>query len=177
MKTFKSVTDVEAAGLSPPVQSVVHGVVSGFIAALAKYGAIYDPEDDGYTILIEGGDEEQVAAEIGYPRTHDREGSIVKLEALVAVGVTTFIDLTTDADGLASYAELLNEVSDGKAPLGVNSDTSMLRYFYTTSNALGSTYEARNDLGMFLDEILQTSRDELVSLRLARSCAAFDHVR
>ncbi|MFM1919640.1 MAG: hypothetical protein RLZZ303_1274 [Candidatus Hydrogenedentota bacterium] len=101
----------------------------------------------------------------------------MNLEALVAVGVTTFIDLTTDADGLASYAELLNKVSDGRAPLGVNSDTSMLRYFRTISNALGSTYKARNDLGMFLDEILQTSRDELVSLRLARSCAAFDHVR
>lgn len=67
MKTFKSMSDVEAAGLSPPVQGVVHGVVSGFIAALAKYGETYDPEDDGYTILIEGGDEEQVAAEIGYP--------------------------------------------------------------------------------------------------------------
>ena len=46
---------------------MVHGVVSGFIAALAKYGETYDPEDDGYTILIECGDEEQVAAEIGYP--------------------------------------------------------------------------------------------------------------
>ena len=27
----------------------------------------HDTEDDGYTILIEGGDEYEVAAEIGYP--------------------------------------------------------------------------------------------------------------
>ena len=67
MKVLKSVQDVEAAGLSPPVYGVVHQVVSGFIEALAEYGGTYDPEDDGYTILIEGGDEEQVAAEIGYP--------------------------------------------------------------------------------------------------------------
>jgi len=67
MMVFKSIADVEAAGLSPPVHGVVHRVVSGFIEALAKYGETYDPEDDGYTILIEGGDEEAVAAEIGYP--------------------------------------------------------------------------------------------------------------
>jgi hypothetical protein len=67
MKVFKSVADVEAAGLSPPLHGVVHRVVSGFINALAEYGQTYDPEDDGYTILIEGGDEEAVAAEIGYP--------------------------------------------------------------------------------------------------------------
>lgn len=67
MKVFKSIADVEAAGLSPPVQGVVHRVVKGFIDSLEEYGGTYDPEDDGYTILIEGGDEEAVAGEIGYP--------------------------------------------------------------------------------------------------------------
>jgi hypothetical protein len=67
MKVFKSIADVESAGLSPPVHGVVHRVVKGFIDALAKYGETYNPEDDGYTILIEGGDENAVAAEIGYP--------------------------------------------------------------------------------------------------------------
>ena len=67
MKVFKSIDDVEAAGLSPPIHGVVHRVVSSFIEALAKYGGTYDPEDDGWTILIEGGDEAEVAAEIGYP--------------------------------------------------------------------------------------------------------------
>jgi hypothetical protein len=65
MKVFKSVADVEAAGLSPPVHGVVHRVVQGFIDALAEYGGTYDPEDDGYTILIEGGDEAAVAEVIG----------------------------------------------------------------------------------------------------------------
>jgi len=69
MKVLKSIEDVEAAGLSPPVHGVVHRVVSGFIEAQAKYGGTYDPEDDGYTILVLGGDEAEVAAEIGYPLT------------------------------------------------------------------------------------------------------------
>lgn len=67
MKVLKSVQDVEAAGLSPPVHGVVQRVVSGFIEALEEHGGTYDPEDDGCTILIEGGDEDAVAAEIGYP--------------------------------------------------------------------------------------------------------------
>jgi hypothetical protein len=39
---------MEAPGLSPPEQGVMHGIVSGFIAAPAKCGETYDPEDDGY---------------------------------------------------------------------------------------------------------------------------------
>jgi hypothetical protein len=69
MRVFKSIEDVEAAGLSPPVHGVVHRVVKGFIDALEEYGGTYDPEDDGWTILIEGGDEDAVAGEIGYPLT------------------------------------------------------------------------------------------------------------
>jgi hypothetical protein len=67
MKVFKSIADVEAAGLSPPVHGVVHRVVKGFIEALEEYGGTYAPDDDGWTLLIEGEDEDAVAAEIGYP--------------------------------------------------------------------------------------------------------------
>jgi hypothetical protein len=67
MKIFKSVADVEAAGLSPPVHGVVHRVVQGFINALEEYGDTYNPDDDGYTILIEGGENDaEVEAEVGY---------------------------------------------------------------------------------------------------------------
>jgi len=66
MQVFKSIADVEAAGLSPPVHGVVHRGVSGFIEAMAQYGGTYDPEDDGWTILIEGGEEAEVAAEMDY---------------------------------------------------------------------------------------------------------------
>lgn len=67
MKIFKSLEDVDAAGLSPPLDAVVRRVVKGFIDALAEYGQTYAPEDDGWTLLIEGGDEDEVAREIGYP--------------------------------------------------------------------------------------------------------------
>ncbi len=50
-----------------------------------------------------------------YPRTLDRLGSIAKLESLLNARVSTFIDLTTDADGLAPYDGLLLETSGGKA--------------------------------------------------------------
>jgi ADP-ribosylglycohydrolase len=50
-----------------------------------------------------------------YPRTLERDSSVAKLRALVGAGVTVFVDLTTDADGLAPYEELLAEVSEGRA--------------------------------------------------------------
>lgn len=50
-----------------------------------------------------------------YPRTLERDSSIAKLRALVDAGVMTFVDLTTEADGLAPYDEWLGEVSGGRA--------------------------------------------------------------
>lgn len=67
MKIFKSLEDVDAAGLPPPVHRVARRVVGDFIDALASYGEEYSPEDDGYTLLIEGGDEAEVGTVIGYP--------------------------------------------------------------------------------------------------------------
>lgn len=67
MKIFKSVDDVEAAGLSPPVRAVARRVVGAFIDALAEYGETYDPEDDGYVIVVEEGDTDaDLEAEVGY---------------------------------------------------------------------------------------------------------------
>lgn len=67
MKTFKSLADVEAADLSPPVRDAVRRVVRGLIEAYAEYGETYDPDDDGYAILVEGGESEtEIEAEVGY---------------------------------------------------------------------------------------------------------------
>jgi hypothetical protein len=67
MKTFKSLEEVESAGLSPPVHQAVHGVLKNLIDAYAQYGEVYDPEDDGFTILIEGGESDaEIVAEVGY---------------------------------------------------------------------------------------------------------------
>lgn len=67
MKTFRSLEEVESAGLSPPVYAAVHGVLKNLIDAYAEHGEVYDPEDDGYVILVEGGESDgEVAAEVGY---------------------------------------------------------------------------------------------------------------
>lgn len=66
MKILKSLEEVEAAGLSPPVREAAHGVLKNLIDAYAEYGEAYDPEEDGYVIVVEGGDEAEAAAEVGY---------------------------------------------------------------------------------------------------------------
>ncbi len=42
-----------------------------------------------------------------YPRNADDASSQDKIDALIALGVTAFIDLTHDDDGMAPYAQLL----------------------------------------------------------------------
>ena len=67
MKVLKSLEEVESAGLSPPVYAAAHGVLKNLIDAYAKHGETYDPEDDGYVIVIEGGESDaEVEAEVGY---------------------------------------------------------------------------------------------------------------
>ena len=67
MKTFRSLEDVEAANLSPPVHGVVRSVVKNLIDAYAEYGETYDAESDGYTVLVEEGDTDaELEAEVGY---------------------------------------------------------------------------------------------------------------
>ena len=51
MKILKSLEEVEAAGLSPPVQEAAHGVLKALINAYEEHGQVYDPEDDGHRQL------------------------------------------------------------------------------------------------------------------------------
>jgi len=64
MKTFRSLEDVEAADLSPPVHGVVRRMVQHPIDAYAEYGQTHDPEDDGCVMAVEGNDDPEVVAEI-----------------------------------------------------------------------------------------------------------------
>jgi hypothetical protein len=67
MKVLKSLEDVESAGLSPPVYTAAHTVLKNLIDAYADYGETYNPDDDGYLIVIEGGETDaEVEAEVGY---------------------------------------------------------------------------------------------------------------
>jgi len=69
MKVLKSLAEVETAGLSPPVRDAAREVLGALIAAYEEHGEAYDPEDDGYVIVVEGGDEAEAAAEVGYALT------------------------------------------------------------------------------------------------------------
>jgi len=50
-----------------------------------------------------------------YPRTNERPSSMLRLQAMVAAGMTLFIDLTTPQDHLEPYEDLLRELSKGWA--------------------------------------------------------------
>jgi len=57
-----------------------------------------------------------------FPRTSERTGSMLRLQAMVAAGIMLFIDLTTPGDFLEPYEGLLKEVSRGWArrmPFGI----------------------------------------------------------
>ncbi len=50
-----------------------------------------------------------------YPRGKDVAASRLRLGAMIAAGITSFVDLTTAADGLEPYEGLLAELSNGQA--------------------------------------------------------------
>ena len=59
MKEFRSIEDVErfeASGESVRAAAVVGRVVRTFVAALAEYDADWDPDAEGFTVLLEEGD-------------------------------------------------------------------------------------------------------------------------
>lgn len=67
MKVLKSLEEIESAGLSPEVRDAAHGVLKNLIDAYAEHGEVYDPEDDGYVIIVEGGEQDaEIEAEVGY---------------------------------------------------------------------------------------------------------------
>ena len=67
MKVLKSLEEIESAGLSPEVRDAAHVVLKNLIDAYAQHGEVYDPADDGYVIVIEGGESDsEIEAEVGY---------------------------------------------------------------------------------------------------------------
>ncbi len=67
MKTFKSLVEVDAAGLPPPLHRACRGTLEALIDAYAEVGAAYDPDDDGYVVLIDPEDTDAtLEAECGY---------------------------------------------------------------------------------------------------------------
>ena len=67
MKVFKSLEDVDGAGLPPPLAEACRETLAALIGAYAEHGDTYDPEDDGYVVLVEEGDEDgDLEAECGY---------------------------------------------------------------------------------------------------------------
>lgn len=67
MKVLKSLEEIAAAGLSPPVRAAASQVLENLIDAYAELGQPYDPDDDGYVIVIEGDETDaEVSATVGY---------------------------------------------------------------------------------------------------------------
>ena len=56
MKEFRSLEDVDAAGLPDGLSGVVSGTLKSLIDAYAEIGDRYDPSADGHTVLVEAGD-------------------------------------------------------------------------------------------------------------------------
>ena len=56
MKEFRSIEDVEAAGLPDGLSGIVSGALKALIEAYAEIGERYDPGADGHTVLVEAGD-------------------------------------------------------------------------------------------------------------------------
>ena len=66
MKEFRSIEDVDAAGLPDDVSRVVRGTLTDLMAAYAEGGGAYNPDEDGHTVLIEAGDtDDAIRAAIG----------------------------------------------------------------------------------------------------------------
>ncbi|MBF0103071.1 MAG: dual specificity protein phosphatase family protein [Desulfobacterales bacterium] len=52
-----------------------------------------------------------------YPRNKDNESSLNKINALIKSGITIFIDLTEENEGLLSYSSLLKTVLHKRFPI------------------------------------------------------------
>lgn len=67
MKTFRTIGDVEAAHLKPFLYTLTKRLHEQIQSAYTGTGYEYSPEDDGFIVLIEEGDTENVvAAMYGY---------------------------------------------------------------------------------------------------------------
>lgn len=52
-----------------------------------------------------------------YPRNRDRESSIMKINLLMRTGVSAFIDLTEEDEGLLPYFDLIGKTSHERFPI------------------------------------------------------------
>ena len=53
MKTFKSLAQVDEANLPPPLHQTCRSTLEALVGAYVEVGAEYDPEEDGYVVLVE----------------------------------------------------------------------------------------------------------------------------
>lgn len=122
MKVIKSLEDVDAAGLSPPVREVVREVMQGIIKAYTENGGEYVPDEVGYLIVIEGGESDaEIEAEVGYNLREARyEGGSIEQGCFVTCtlhnneyGISWVIVDSPDIDPVLR-AKLLRECSDGE---------------------------------------------------------------
>lgn len=67
MRVFKSLADVAAARLCEDVGRVARDVVRTLVDAYVSEGYVYDPDGDGFAVLVEEGDsEEAIRAVLGW---------------------------------------------------------------------------------------------------------------
>lgn len=87
MQTFRSLADLAAADLSPPIQKPVASALSTLIASHSSNGRNYAPEDDGFVLLVEPGDTpEAIRNTLGYlPHCIPWEGSYRDGPCLVGI--------------------------------------------------------------------------------------------
>jgi len=118
MKKFRSLEDVEKAGLPDEVYRVVHNWLRELIGCYAAEGYEYDPEADGHAVLIEPGDTDDAIREaIGYSLLDAAwEGASLTGGHFIAVlmhnnqfGITVFIEDTARLDP-AVRARLMREL-------------------------------------------------------------------
>ncbi len=68
MRVFKSLADVNAARLCEDVGRVARDVVRTLVDAYVSAGYVYDPDGDGFVMLVEEGDtDEAIRAMLGCP--------------------------------------------------------------------------------------------------------------
>jgi hypothetical protein len=67
MIVIKTPEDITAAAVTDEVKVVIMEVFRNLVAAYVEHGEAYDPDEVGYIVVVEGGDEDQILGnEINY---------------------------------------------------------------------------------------------------------------
>ena len=88
-----------------------------------------------------------------YPRDMDDISSILKLQSILKSGITVFIDLMEERDGLAPYTHLLSTLSPGNA---------RCRNFPVRDLSVPKTKKHMSDILDAIDEALSNSQNVYV---------------